>query len=471
MTRTLRPRLAACATLLLALSEGCSRSAARTHVQGPNTASRRPLEDARAEAFSGPSNVSPALRARIRELEAARCHDGSCCATELTSIGAQRQWVVAIENQRECLLGERTPRGAVATPPSEERSESEASAESEDEPSAHACTEYWLLNEAAPPRKLDAACDDDKWEGHFELDGPNEQLTYYGSSLFSSLRIHDERVLGLNPVRWLEVRHGAQDAESSREEHWSWERFAGEVTLGIDFCKPAGAAPDAAVDSDGPAIEVRVLKIPRLALPSAVAADWPKTRLESCAARAGGDTGFLLTGDPKAHASSAFSLLFVEPTTLLVEIRDDHFVGRERANRIRDELEILTASPQSRCAATPATTRVSRFSVGVLDGVVHSNRKEVPAPIAELARSEGVVRLKLAFPPSALGARLTVVYRDTDDGRAFQRVLATSELDEAKWWTLGELPQNADDLSCELVSGTLMPVAPEPPRVPGGMEQ
>lgn len=404
------------------------------------------------------------LRATIRNLERTRCAERRCCATELAPLGTEStpsRWVVALENERECLFGAAQADASVESAvPGPSDGESDTSA------SRPTCAEYWLLKATEAPRALDGACDDEKWEGHFELDAQNEQLTYYGSSLYSSTRIHEERVLGLNPVRWLETRHSRQDYQLAREEHWSWERFAGELSLGIDPCPRANAAPSAALDAESPLFEVRALKIPRLGLAPALASAWRTTSIERCAARVDGESGFILSSEPNSPRSSRFSAAFVGADVLLIQIHDDRFVGGESTARVRDEIELLSASAPANCAEPRPRAKLTRFSIGVLDGSVRTSKEEKSRPAVEVARSDGAVRLKLTFAPPLPSERLTLVYRDTDDGRAHQRVLATSELDVNKWWTLGEAPAQTESLSCELEGGALRPVVPEPGNMP-----
>lgn len=412
------------------------------------------------------SDASAGLRTAIRNLEATRCADRRCCATELTRLGAEStplRWVVALESERECLFGQRqaeAPAQSSAPPPNDGDSDTEANA------ARPSCAEYWLLKGSEPPRALDSACDDEKWEGHFELDARNEQLTYYGSSLYSNPRTHEERVLGLNPVRWLETRYSTQDLGMAREEHWSWERFAGELTLGIALCAPppgatSAAAASVALDSDSPPIEVRAIKIPRLALAPAVLSGWRTTSIEPCAARVDGEAGFVLSRGQGSPSSSSFSAAFVGPDVLLLEIHDDHFVGGESRTAVRDELELVTASANTTCADPRSQSKIRRLRVGALDGTLRIGAREKSRPVVEVARIDGGVRLKLTFEPPAPSERLTIVYRDTDDGRTFRRVLATSEFEESKWWTLGEVPSPTESLSCELDSGALRPLGAE----------
>jgi hypothetical protein len=405
-----------------------------------------------------------ALRASIRELERARCAKRRCCATELAPLGTDStpsRWVVALENERECLFG-----AAQADAGVESRVPAPSDGEPDTDASRPTCSEYWLLQDTEAPRALDGACDDQKWEGHFELDARNEQLTYYGSSLYSNSRSHEERVLGLNPVRWLEARHSSQDYQLAREEHWSWESFAGELTLGIDPCNRSNAAPSVALDSDSPLFEVRALKIPRLGLPAAALSAWRATSIERCAARVDGESGFILSSGPNSPQSSRFFAAFVGADVLLLQIDDDRFVSGESTARVRDEIEILSAEAPASCAEPRSRAKLTRFSIGVLDGSVRARKEEKSRPAVEVARADGAVRLKLTFAPPLSSERLTLVYRDTDDGRAYQRILATSELDVNKWWTLGETPAQTESLSCELEGGALRPIVPEPGNMP-----
>ncbi len=452
---------AGAALLLLAGMGGCSRPASHASVEAAPTrhsAAPRVVPQAATTAH----DTRSVLRATIRNLERTRCAERRCCATELAPLGTETtssSWVVALENERECLFG-------AAQADADVDSAVPGPSESDTNASRPTCTEYWLLKNTDAPRALDGACDDERWEGHFELDARNEQLTYYGSSLYSNTRVHEERVLGLNPVRWLETRHSSQDYQLAREEHWSWERFAGELTLGIDPCNRSNAAPSAALDSDSPLLEVRALKIPRLGLPPPVLSAWRTTSIERCAARVDGESGFILSTGPNSPHSSSFSAAFVGADVLLLQIDDDRFVGRESSARVHDEIEILGSSAPANCAEPRSRAKLTRFSIGVLDGSVRASKEEKSRPVVEVARGDGVVRLKLTFAPPLSSERLTLVYRDTDDGRAYQRIIATSELDANKWWTLGETPAQTESLSCELDGGALRPVMPVPGNMP-----
>lgn len=414
-----------------------------------------PRRDAGTAVEDNPSEHSAADLAVAKRVEAALCDKGSCCVTGVWRLGPDRRGhplaVVALESKEACLLPQK---------PSGDEPE-----ESDDD--RHACGEYRLVDLAAKkPRaglKLTRRCDGDHSEGHAGPDVDARTFTYEEHSMFTNDQSWGHTVLGLDPLRIVEVSEGSSGRGVSHDETWNWDKFAGTVELGIDYC--AGKAPWAdggtPPDSDMPDLVVEALRIPRVKLPPAFLANgWRTTALGRCAAEVDGENGFTVHGTKGPAADTSMRVLFSTGDDVFIEIRDDRFVSGGKSWVADDHLEIWTTNDAGRCVDPKGKSPVWQWGIRVLDGKVFPGFGDPSAaPRAEVQRAGDVVRLKIEMQGTMAGA-FTVVYSDSDDGRHQKRLIATSALEYGKWWTFGETPSEQEGASCVAVRGTLEPRRP-----------
>ena len=367
--------------------------------------------------------------------------------------------VVALETNRGCLLPQATAKaGSAAT--------------GDDSDDQHACGEYWLIDVGAQKRpavaELARQCDSDKWQTAADVNAKDMTFTYGGRSVYDSTQTSESTTIGLDPVRLVQT-----DRTSSRlvdrHETWSSDDFSGELELGVSYCPgksptDAGATP---ADSDVPDVEIAAVRIPRPSLPDTFVADgWKTTGLGRCAARVGGDRGFIVHGAKGTAADASMRIVFSSQGDVFVEVTDDRFVTGAKSWVKDDHLEIWAATPpDSACIDPSAKSAAVQWGIRVTDGQVFPGAgPPVTTPKVDVARvNDRTVRLRIAFAPSAVpGPRFTVVYSDSDDGTHQERLIATSQLVFGKWWTLGEAPDN-DGPSCTIVGGALEPKKPSLP--------
>jgi hypothetical protein len=144
--------------------------------------------------------------------------------------------------------------------------------------------------------------------------------------------------------------------------------------------------------------------------------------------------------------------------TLHVEIEDDAFVDKGAK---RDELE-LWLTPKlpgysSHCIEPQSGLRGAAFPLA--DGPARKLGGATSTPAVErLPSLDGGRTRRFAITLPAGEEGLTVVYRDTDDGKKHHASIATSDFDAKDPATLGRLfPVAPERARCVVVNGSLEP--------------
>lgn len=273
--------------------------------------------------------------------------------------------------------------------------------------------------------------------------------------------------------RWGETVTIALDPPTILERDWngSWNMADNVETTSFDFrtlsgttsweinpCDASGTPP---MQQGGPVEAFAYAAIPSLragGVPAGV--DLKRTPLAACSTTIDGATlGHLLDGS--ADSSSSRMKLLAFGGTLHVEIEDDAFV--ETGAR-RDEIEVWFASkmPDYTEQCLPKQGRPSGFAIPIVRGPVRTLQGSMAEPdVTRETAAKGATSRKLAIEILPATEGLTVVYRDTDDGKKVGRVIATSELDTKRDATLGRLREvEASQAHCVLVGGSLSVVVP-----------
>jgi hypothetical protein len=357
--------------------------------------------------------------------------------------------VVVIETNKACLLPQEPAKAGSAG----------ADEESDDQ---HACGEYWLIDVSAKKRPAIAAlarqCASDKWETGAKVNADDMTFVYGGESVYASTQTSEWTTIGLDPVRLVSVTR-TSTGQQDRSVTWNSDDFAGDLELGVSYCQ--GKSPADAGESNVPDVEIRAIRIPRPALPETFVADgWKTTSFGRCAARVGGDRGFIVQGAKGTATDASMRIVFSSQGYLFVEVTDDRFVTGAKSWVKDDHLEIWAAAPpENGCIDPSAKSTAVQWGIRVSDGHVFPGvGPPATTPKVEVARAnDKTIRIRIAFEPNSLpGPRFTVVYSDSDDGTHQKRLIATSDLVFGKWWTLGEAPED-EGLSCMIVRGALEP--------------
>ncbi len=234
---------------------------------------------------------------------------------------------------------------------------------------------------------------------------------------------------------------------------WDRSRFAGTTTWGSPDCN-APAAEDAPKHTSW--------LLPQVALSAAFTErGWHATPLGRCSLRAaGGEAGKLLSGGRADRADAALSAVVDEAHRLYVEIHDDRFMPTSAA--VQDTLELwLTISRSSYMdhCIDPSALDMQATALTMAGG----RRARVAAKPAQLATEWSapeprVRRVRFTLPHEVQA--LTLIYRDSDDGRQVERIIATSDFDPNDARSLGRLQRIGKDVvRCAIVNGQLEPEA------------
>ena len=434
---------------------------ARSSKDASTRAAPRAPHDARAAATDdNPSEHSAEDLAVAKRVDAALCNKGGCCVTGVWRLGPDRRGhplaVVALESNEGCLLPSKP------SPASDED-------DHDDDSDRHGCGEYRLVDLAAKkPRggvKLLKQCDGDHSEVRAGVDAKERTFNFGGHSVYTNDQWDEETVLGLDPLRIVAFSRGSNGRGQLHDEKWNWDKFGGDVELGVDYCPNKAPWADGGTrpDSDVPDFVVHALRIPRVTLPATFLADgWRTTALGACAAQVDGENGFTIHGDKGAAADTSMRVLFSTGDDLFIEIRDDRFVSGGKSWVVDDHLEVWTTNGDSQCVDPKGKSPAWQWGIRVLDGAVFPGFGDPgTAPHAEAHRAGNVARLKLSLRGTlAAGTPFTIVYSDSDDGRRQKRLIATSALSYGKWWTFGEAPAAQEGASCIPVRGALSPRRP-----------
>ncbi len=326
------------------------------------------------------------------------------------------------------------------------------------------CTkiEVWLLAKGRGPMTREHLLGEICNDGHGASGVGEDSLTIEPGSLTysqyggSSWRWGQSVSVTLSP---LTVVKSTSDghwnvAENMESSSFDYRAFTGETTWFAPKCDPNGVVP-AGPTTDPPTYAfVAIPQLPASSLPTAT--DLRAAALGTCAASIDGATaGYGLSGN---GARSARMRILAVGATLHVEIEDDAFVDKGAK---RDELE-LWLTPKlpgysSHCIESQSGPRGAAFPLA--DGPARKLGGATSTPSVErLPALDGgkTRRLTITLPAGEDG--LTVVYRDTDDGKTHHASIATSDFDAKDPATLGRLfPVAPERARCIVKAGALEP--------------
>jgi len=208
--------------------------------------------------------------------------------------------------------------------------------------------------------------------------------------------------------------------------------------------------------------------IPKLDLPAAFVKDgWSTTALAGCAARVDGrEHGFTIHGEKSAADDDAeMRVVMSSGGVLFVEVADDRIVPSARSWVKADHLELWRVVGQANrssgfCFQPDPNETALQWGVG-LGGEVHQGHGAPgTSPSVRVARTERGARFRIVLPHQGQG--LTVVYSDSDDGAHQKRLIATSELEFGRPFTVGDVTSIARKRArCVVEGGELRPqIAP-----------
>ncbi len=281
----------------------------------------------------------------------------------------------------------------------------------------------------------------------------------------------DEVVVSPNAVRWVQSGGTAWQWSTTREvqlspllelrragetrfeggtperiDRWDWTTFSGEVTFRV----PGGCGAEASDE----AFEGTILPIPRVVLGAETVGAWRDGPFGGCALRvdATGGRGFVVDGVESDAADTGFSVLFGEPTSLWIDVRDDVIVP-DGATAV-DTVSVWTGPPVDvvggDCVRPDGAVE---WRIPVQGGPARPGYG-APTLAPSVDRVGTRLRIQLPEPPGAI----SVAYQDTDDGNAVERVLATSDLrtgDARSLGTVWDVPSG--EATCVVVDGLLQP--------------
>ena len=283
-----------------------------------------------------------------------------------------------------------------------------------------------------------------------------------------SQRWRHTRVLRLSPWEWVREGHvnfiaGGDEVEDSTL--FDFTTFQGSRSLGPSTC------------SDGPfAPSKRTLPyLPRVAMDAAYLDEgWKRVELGACSLPA----KHLVLGKLRDARDASLKALLVAPDILILEVRDDLWVGEGGSSWRQEDHVQLWLGPKSPdaltgCSKPEADERLVQWGIGVTTGLVFpAYGKPTGTPEVERVELRGAAqalegyRLKVKLPPGSF-AGMGIAYSDADAGRKQERLLATSPLKFSRPETLNivrEVP--AREGTCE-VRGNALEVVTTPARLRG----
>jgi hypothetical protein len=157
---------------------------------------------------------------------------------------------------------------------------------------------------------------------------------------------------------------------------------------------------------------------------------------------------------------------------LFVEVIDDHVVPTAKTWVKADHLElwrVLTDESSGRssgCFQPDPNAKALQWAIG-FDGQVHkAHGAPVANPTVRVTPTERGARFRIVLPDEGKG--LTVVFSDSDDGARQKRLIATSQLEFGRTWTIGSVtPIGARRATCVVVGAALRPKVAPLNREPG----
>jgi hypothetical protein len=191
-------------------------------------------------------------------------------------------------------------------------------------------------------------------------------------------------------------------------------------------------------------------------------AGWRETPIGSCGLTmdASGtlNRGFVVHGKPGKPADGSMSVVFISPTEMVVQIRDDARVLGKKSWLTGDHLEVWVGEDSDGSGqCLPDVNPPSQWAIGLSSGSVFPAFGDPPKEALTVERHEAgshVVRLKVTFGDKP--DLVTVVFSDSDDGKKQERLLATSRLHHGETYTLGKVFAIPPDRAvCKIVDGRL----------------
>ena len=304
-----------------------------------------------------------------------------------------------------------------------------------DSPCAEAPVEWWFVSPEGKGQLLLTVCNDGYGasgvgDDTITVDDKTNTFTHsrYGGSAW---RWTSETKVGLVPLRVISESNETFHATAPNvvsSSSWNWDAFSGKWAADVAPCSGEGEP-----NPEGEAQKVEATLIPSVKLPAPfVAGGWKTTGLAGCSA-----PGSFVTFGKQTGSNDASLRVVASGPELFVAVRDDVFVERAAKWTLADHVELWLADepdPWMTCASQRGGEQWGL----ALDGTTNAGHgSPKSAPKVEVARGEGVVRLRVTFAEAP--KRVTVVYSDTDDGKKQKSLVATSKLKFATVATFGQL--------------------------------
>jgi hypothetical protein len=332
-----------------------------------------------------------------------------------------------------------------------------------------AASEWWLVSPDAAQLLL-AVCNDGygrAQKGEDTVKVKNGLFSHVQAGGGSQRWLHT-RVWRLSPLERVREGHvnflmGQDEVEEDRTS-WDFSTLQGSRVLGPDTCQDGPFAPSK-----------RTLPyLPRVPMDEAyVEEGWKQVGLGACALQAKN----VLVGKLEGARDASLKALLVAPDTLILEVRDDLWVGSGgKTWREDDHLELWLGpkSPEelTGCGKPELDERPVQWSIGLATGLVYPGfgppRGELGVERVELRSTSGALegyRLKLTLPGRFKGIGLA--YNDSDESRKPERTLATSPLKFSRPETLNIVRDVPRTESTCVVRGQALEVVVTPPRLQG----
>ncbi|EPX58551.1 hypothetical protein D187_003749 [Cystobacter fuscus DSM 2262] len=331
-----------------------------------------------------------------------------------------------------------------------------------------AASEWWLVSPDTSQLLL-AVCNDgygSAQKGEDVVKVKNGLFSHVQSGGDSQRWLHT-RVWRLSPLERVREGHvnflmGQDDVEDRTA--WDFSTLQGSRFLGPETCQDGPFAPNK-----------RTLPyLPRVPLDAAyVDEGWKRVGLGTCALQAKNVT----LGKLKGARDASLKALLVAPGTLILEVRDNLWVGTGgKTWREEDHLELWLGakSPEALtgCGKPEADERLVQWGISITTGLVFPGygppRGELGVERVELRGKSGELegyRLKLTLPGRFAG--IGIAYNDSDESGKPERTLATSPLKFSRPETLNIVRDVPRAEGTCVVRGQALEVVVAPPRLQG----
>jgi hypothetical protein len=270
----------------------------------------------------------------------------------------------------------------------------------------------------------------------------------------------------------LEIITASQDGffvlGSNREQRtWNPQTLSGVVRWSAPTCDASGEP----TETEGPEWSYAIL--PHLpALPA------ENIQLQDCAFHTNSaEKDWLLYGTTSTADDSRLSVLAVGDQRLLVEVKDDSWVGAQAAGKswvYTDHLELWLGEATGYMDFCQSNAReAEQWGIGIVsDWINLGSGKGMYKPTVSRRAIAGGYQLSITVPATTSlsygkGTKLgvTVVFSDSDDGSTQERLLGSSQLQAGIRASLGQLSGPVEPVQCLAQSGGLVRTIP-PAYVP-----